>query len=155
MSQRLQGHRTKLNANKMTCDGRCSSRRKQPVFSSFSRTVQSSGVAWTWAATLTPWRNLADCSTLAPQPPERHGRRQWTADVELNGEDLSCYSHKIEPVSITKYPYDHWLAYLSAITVTDISQSFTYKMAAKNQLAQIWNKITSLSTYNDECRRWT
>jgi len=44
MSERLQGHRTKLNANKMTCDGRCSSRRKQPVFSSFSRTVQSSGV---------------------------------------------------------------------------------------------------------------
>jgi len=28
MSERLQGHRTKLNANKMTCDGRCSSRRK-------------------------------------------------------------------------------------------------------------------------------
>jgi len=53
MSKRLQGHRTKLNANKMACDGRCSSRRKQPVFSSFSRTVQSSGVAWTWAATLT------------------------------------------------------------------------------------------------------
>ena len=44
MSERLQGHRTKLNANKMTCDGRCSSRRKRPVFSSFSRTVQSSGV---------------------------------------------------------------------------------------------------------------
>ena len=39
MSERLQGHRTKLSANKMTCDGRCSSRRKQPVFSSFSRTV--------------------------------------------------------------------------------------------------------------------
>jgi len=31
MSERLQGHRTKLNANKMTCDGRCSSRRKQPL----------------------------------------------------------------------------------------------------------------------------
>ena len=25
MSERLQGHQTKLNANKMTCDGRCSS----------------------------------------------------------------------------------------------------------------------------------
>ena len=45
MSERLQGHRTKLNANEMTCDGRCSSRQKQPVFSSFSRIVQSSGVA--------------------------------------------------------------------------------------------------------------
>jgi len=29
MSERLQGQRTKLNADKMTCDGRCSSRRKQ------------------------------------------------------------------------------------------------------------------------------
>ena len=86
MSERLQGHRTKLNANKMTCDGRCLSRRKQPVFSSFSRTVQSSGVAWTWAATLTPWRNLADCSTLALRPRERHGRRRWTAAMEERQE---------------------------------------------------------------------
>ena len=39
MSERLQGHRTKLYANKKTCDGRCSNRRKQPVFSRFSRTV--------------------------------------------------------------------------------------------------------------------
>ena len=38
-------------------------RRKQPVFSSFSPTVQSSGVAWTWAATLTPWWNLANMCT--------------------------------------------------------------------------------------------
>ena len=86
MSERLQGHRKKLNANKMTCDGRCSSRRKQPVFSSFSRTVQSSGVAWTWAATLTPWRNLADCSTLVPRPRERHGRQRWTAAMEERRE---------------------------------------------------------------------
>jgi len=82
MSERLQGHRTKLNANKMTYDGKCLSRLKQPVFSSFARTVQSSGVAWTWAAMLTPWRNLADCSTLAPRPRERHGRWQWTAAME-------------------------------------------------------------------------
>ena len=36
--------------------------------------------------------------------------------------------------SLRKYPYDHRLtnkSYLSAITVTNISQSFTYKMAAK------------------------
>jgi len=55
---------------------------KQPVFSSFPRTVQSLGVAWTWAATLTPWWNLADCSTLAPQPRERHGHQQWTAATD-------------------------------------------------------------------------
>jgi len=54
--------------------------------------------------------------------------------VELNGEDLSCYSNKTEPVSLRKCPYDHWLtnkAYLSDITVIDISRSFTHKMAAK------------------------
>ena len=37
-------------------------------------------------------------------------------------------------VSLRKCPYDHWLtdkAYLSAITVTNIYQSFTYKMAAE------------------------
>ena len=55
--------------------------------------------------------------------------------VKINGEDLSCYSNKIGPVSLRKCPYDHWLtnkAYLSAIRVTNISrQSFTHKMAAK------------------------
>ena len=54
--------------------------------------------------------------------------------VVLNGEDLSCYSNKIGSVSLRKCPYDHWLtnkAYLSTVTVTNICQSFTYKMAAK------------------------
>jgi len=72
----------------MTCNGKCSSRRKQPVFSSFSRTVLSSGVAWTWAAKFTPCRNLADCSTLAPRPRERHGRQQWTAATEEQRERM-------------------------------------------------------------------
>ena len=31
-------------------------------------------------------RNLADCSTLVPQPRERHGRRQWTAVMEERRE---------------------------------------------------------------------
>ena len=58
-----------------------------------------------------------------------------TQCVELNGEDLSCYSNETESVrpSLTKCPYDHWLtnkAYLSAITVTNIFLVFTYKMAA-------------------------
>jgi len=46
-------------------------------------------------------------------------------------EDLSCYSNKIKSVSLKNCPYDHRLinkAYSSA--VTDISKSFTYKMAA-------------------------
>jgi len=54
--------------------------------------------------------------------------------VELNGEDLSCYSNKIVSVSLRKWPYDHRLtnkAYLSAFNATNISRSFTYKMAAK------------------------
>jgi len=54
--------------------------------------------------------------------------------VELKCAHFWSCSHKIESVSIRKCPYDHWLtneAYLSAITVTSIFRSFTYKMAAK------------------------
>jgi len=50
--------------------------------------------------------------------------------VELKGKDYVV----IESASLRKCPYDHQLtnkAYLSAITVTSIFQSFTYKMAAK------------------------
>ena len=53
---------------------------------------------------------------------------------ELNGEDSSCSSNKIESVCLRKCPYDHWLtnkAYLSAIAVTNIFQGFTYRIAAK------------------------
>jgi len=70
--------------------------------------------------------------------------------VELNGEDISCYSNKIQSVSIGKCPYDHWLAnkaHLNAITVTNISHSFHLQDGGKNQLAYIRNKITSLSPY--------
>jgi len=45
-----------------------------------------------------------------------------------------CYSNNIESVSLSKCPHDHRhtnKAYLSAVTTTDISQSFTYKLAAK------------------------
>jgi len=52
----------------------------------------------------------------------------------LNGIDLSCYSNRTEWVSVRKCPYDHWLtnkAFFSAITVINITQSFTYKMVAK------------------------
>jgi len=54
--------------------------------------------------------------------------------VALNGEDLLCYSNKIKSVSLRKCPYDCRLtnkACANTITVTNISQSFTYKMAAK------------------------
>ena len=37
-------------------------------------------------------------------------------------------------------------AYLSAITATNISKSFYLQDGGKNQLALIWNKITSLSS---------
>ena len=46
----------------------------------------------------------------------------------------ACYSDKTESVSLSKCPCDHRLnnkAYLSAITVTNISRVFTWKMAAK------------------------
>jgi len=66
------------------------------------------------------------------------------------GEDLLRYSNKIESTDLRQYPYDHYLtnkAYLSDITVRNIYESFTHKMAGENQLAQIWNEITSLSPY--------
>jgi len=45
-----------------------------------------------------------------------------------------------------KSPYLCNKAYLSAITMTH-SQSFYLQDGGKKQLAQIWNKITSLSLY--------
>jgi len=54
--------------------------------------------------------------------------------VELNGEDLSCYSNKIDWVSLRKCPCDRWLtirAYLSDITATDISRSFSTRCRRK------------------------
>ena len=54
--------------------------------------------------------------------------------VNLNGENLSCYSNTIESVRLRKCPHDYRLtnkAYLRAITVTNICKSFTYEMAAK------------------------
>ena len=49
-----------------------------------------------------------------------------------------------------KCPYDRGLtgkAYLSAITVTNIYQSFYLQDGGKSQLAWMWNIITSLSPY--------
>jgi len=54
--------------------------------------------------------------------------------VEVNGEDLSCCSNKIESVCLRKCLHDHRLtnkAYLHAVTVTTFLRVFTYKMAAK------------------------
>jgi len=59
--------------------------------------------------------------------------------VELNGEDSSCYSNKIESVSLRKCLANN--AYLSAITVTNISKSFTYKMAAKTNWHRYGTKL--------------
>jgi len=58
--------------------------------------------------------------------------------------NLSCYSNKIEWVCLTKRPYDHWLtnkACFSAITVTNISESFTHKMAAKTSWHRYGTKL--------------
>jgi len=69
----------------------------------------------------------------------------------LSGEALSCYSNKIESVSLRKCPYDHRLtnkAYLSAITATNISKSFYPQDGGKNQLAYRYGRncvtVTSL-----------
>jgi len=53
--------------------------------------------------------------------------------VEVKDEDLWSYSCK-NCISLRNCPYDHWLtdkSYLSDVTVTNISESFTHKMAVK------------------------
>jgi len=57
-------------------------------------------------------------------------------NIELNDKDLSCYSNKTESVSLRKCPHDHWFR-----------QSSYLHNGSKTQLAQIWNKIMSLSPY--------
>jgi len=54
--------------------------------------------------------------------------------VELMGEDLPCYSNKIQPVSLRECPYDHEPndnLCLSNSGITNTSKTFTHKMAAK------------------------
>jgi len=50
---------------------------------------------------------------------------------------LPRYSDKIQPVSLRKYPRDtdSDKAYFCDSRVRNVSKSFAYKMAAKNQLA--------------------
>jgi len=59
--------------------------------------------------------------------------------TSLKGEDLVCYSNKIELIGLRKCSYDHYLTtnktYLSDITLTNIYQIFTHKMAAQKKLA--------------------
>jgi len=63
--------------------------------------------------------------------------------VEIRGEELSCYLNKIPSVGLWKCLYVHYLAneaYFSAITVKNIYESFTHKMAAKPRWH--WNYVT-------------
>jgi len=53
---------------------------------------------------------------------------------ELRGEKLCCHLNTLQSVCFRECSYDHWLAnkaYLSDITVVNIYDSFTSKMAAK------------------------
>ena len=52
--------------------------------------------------------------------------------MQLNGEDLSSYSNKIEPVGLRKCPYYRYLIEKVMFTdarITNISQSLPHKMA--------------------------
>jgi len=51
--------------------------------------------------------------------------------VKLSGEDLWRYSNKIESVGLRKYPYYHYLAKKSDVTITNISQSLPHIMEGK------------------------
>jgi len=60
------------------------------------------------------------------------------------GEDLLRYSNKIESIVLRQCPYDHWLtnkAYLSGITVRNIYESFTHKMAEKTSWHRYGRKL--------------
>jgi len=64
--------------------------------------------------------------------------------VKLNGENLSCYSNKIESISFRKCPHDRWLTgktCLSAITISHIYQSFYLQDGGKNQLHRYGTKL--------------
>jgi len=64
--------------------------------------------------------------------------------VELVGEDLPCYSNKIQPVSLWKCPRGHQPAdkgYLTDIRVTNISKSFTHKMATETSWHRYGTKL--------------
>jgi len=66
--------------------------------------------------------------------------------VELRGEDLSCYLNKIQSIGLRKCTYDHKLANkadLSDITVANIYERFTHKMAAKTN----WHRYESKLRY--------
>ena len=71
--------------------------------------------------------------------------------MELNGEDLSCCSIKIESVSSRRCLYDHWFtieAYLSVVTVTNISKSFYLQDGGKINWRSIYMYSTKRSTGN-------
>ena len=77
-------------------------------------------------------------STVTIRSPFCGYNARYNAYVELNGEDLSCYSNKFESVILRKCPYDHCLtnkACLGTITVTNISKNFYLQDDGRNQLA--------------------
>jgi len=97
-------------------------------------------MSWHWGAVLCavaycahdPWSGVTE-SMVTIRSPFCEYNTTWC--VQLNGEDLSRYSNKIELVSLRKCPYDHWLtneAYLSAITVTNIYQSLPTRWRQKS-----------------------
>ena len=70
------------------------------------------------------------------------------------GDDLPCYTNEIKSVSLRKCPHDRQPtdeAYLSDIRVTNISNSFTHKIAAKASWHRYGTKLRhcmyKLSTY--------
>ena len=58
-----------------------------------------------WNALMIGWRDVTE-SVVTIRSPCCGYSMAWC--VELKGEDLWIYSHKIESVSLLKYLYDHW-----------------------------------------------
>ena len=67
--------------------------------------------------------------------------------MELRGEELSCYLNNIQSVGLEKCLYNHYLAnkaYFSAITVKNIYESITHKMATKAS----WHRTYVIQSIN-------
>jgi len=68
----------------------------------------------------------------------------WVWNAIIRGENLPCYSNKIQLVCLRKHPYDHYptdKAYLIDITVANISRSLTHKMAPRTSWQRYETKL--------------
>jgi len=124
----------------MTCDGRCSSHRKQPVFSIFSRTVQSSGVAWTWAASKTKSGRLfhtrAAATGKARLPPSNGSEVKDRRQLRQKGESSDGKTSKTR-LKIAKQNVPSHCPRRDALANVRLGRTDDWKSTEKHKIACI------------------